>query len=307
MRSIFPHLLMAALLLTICPACASKEQEDHGVADRSDFIRFVETGPWEGRLQTAVVSYRNPQGRRVDLVAAVHLADPAYYGILQGLFRIYDAVLYELVAPEGTRPRPERKADNLVSRFQMGLCRTLGLTFQLQAVDYSPHNFVHADLSPGRLAQVWKESGETAISVLFRVLQAQMKSAVEGGASALTPEVMLDALRDPQWRKRIKFLVARELAAQMGFLSALDGEEGERPFILIGERNKAVVEVLRRELGRGRKRIAVFYGAGHMKDMERRIERTFGFRRYAREWITAWEISPGKNGSKKGLSSGEKD
>lgn len=287
-------LVALSALLVASAACGSKGEPRPDASHASVFLRFVESGPFGGRLQTAVVSYRNPEGIRVDLVAAVHLADPAYYRTLQGLFSIYDAVLYELVAPEGTRPNREAKSDNLVSRFQRGLCASLGLAFQLEAVDYHRPNFVHADLSPGRLARVWRERGESVFSVVLKVFRAQLAGMGKDAEGPLDPAEVLEALRDPRWKARLKFFVARELARQVGFLADLDGDKGEDPFILTGERNKAVIEVLEREIDAGKRRIAVFYGAGHMEDMERRIVNAFGFRKYAREWITAWEIPPEK-------------
>jgi hypothetical protein len=62
-------------------------------------------------LQTAIVRFAGSgeQTFVVDLVAAVHYADRGYFERLNRRFRDYDAVLYELVAPEGlTRPTPVR-------------------------------------------------------------------------------------------------------------------------------------------------------------------------------------------------------
>ncbi|MHC4078123.1 MAG: hypothetical protein ACYST0_06740, partial [Planctomycetota bacterium] len=44
-------------------------------ADTSNFISFVDEGDGEGRLDTAIVTYVGPKRQRVDLVAAVHVAD----------------------------------------------------------------------------------------------------------------------------------------------------------------------------------------------------------------------------------------
>src|SRR3954464_10640003 len=59
-------------------------------------------------MQTAVVRYTsketagNESPVQVDLIGAVHIADPAYYEKLNERFKHYDVLLYELVAPEGT-------------------------------------------------------------------------------------------------------------------------------------------------------------------------------------------------------------
>ena len=58
----------------------------------------------------------------------------------------------------------------------------------------------------------------------------------------------------------------------------LDGQmqifEGPEGSTLISERNKRALEVLKREIDRGRHKLAIFYGAGHMPDMAQRLEKT---------------------------------
>ena len=56
----------------------------------------------------------------VDLIGAVHVGEKAYYEALNKQFEDYDAVLYELVAPEGTRVPKGAKPGGIRSRF----CRT---------------------------------------------------------------------------------------------------------------------------------------------------------------------------------------
>ena len=58
-------------------------------------------------LQTVIAKYvpvGSATGVEIDLVAVVHIGEQAYYRRLNREFQKYDAVLYELVAPEGTRP-----------------------------------------------------------------------------------------------------------------------------------------------------------------------------------------------------------
>src|SRR5262249_40290317 len=63
-------------------------------------------------LETSVVRYASPTGGlTVDLVGVVHVADKNYYQKLNKLFEQYDVVLYELVAPQGTRPPKGGKRD----------------------------------------------------------------------------------------------------------------------------------------------------------------------------------------------------
>ncbi len=50
--------------------------------------------------------------------------------------------------------------------------------------------------------------------------------------------------------------------------------EGPKGSTLIGERNKRALDVLKKQIASGKKKIAVFYGAGHMVDMEKRLRAT---------------------------------
>src|SRR5262245_9002208 len=77
-------------------------------------------------MQTAVVRYSSAgrPGVELDLVGAVHIADKSYYDDLNKLFEKYDVVLYELVAPEGTRvPKGGRKGTSThpIGAMQQGM------------------------------------------------------------------------------------------------------------------------------------------------------------------------------------------
>ena len=56
--------------------------------------------------------------------------------------------------------------------------------------------------------------------------------------------------------------------------------------------NKVVVTLwgFQTELANGRKRIAIFYGAGHMADFEKRLVSDFGLKRDRVEWLPAWNL-----------------
>ena len=66
-----------------------------------------------------------------------------------------------------------------------------------------------------------------------------------------------------------------------------DGPEGST---IITERNKKAFEVLDKQLKDGKKNVAVFYGAGHLPDMEKRLAADFGLKREGEKWLTAWSL-----------------
>ena len=71
-------------------------------------------------------------------------------------------------------------------------------------------------------------------------------------------------------------------------LDAMSGPEGT---VLIDSRNEKALEVLKQEMANGKKHIAIFYGAGHMKKMEEVMLRDMDFRIEGEpQWLVAWKI-----------------
>jgi hypothetical protein len=77
------------------------------------------------------------------------------------------------------------------------------------------------------------------------------------------------------------------LAKQFGNIE----DEFSGATVLISERNRAALHVMRDQIKAGKKNLAIFYGAGHMPDMTERLE-DMGFTRGKTEWETAWNIKP---------------
>lgn len=64
----------------------------------------------------------------------------------------------------------------------------------------------------------------------------------------------------------------------------------EESSVIIGERNRAAVEALRRAIDEGHNRIAILYGGGHMPDLGRRLREEFEIFPSRAQWVTAWSI-----------------
>jgi hypothetical protein len=60
--------------------------------------------------------------------------------------------------------------------------------------------------------------------------------------------------------------------------------------LLVQDRNKACLKVLQQQLTAGKKKIAIFYGAAHMPDFERRLKEDFGMKRVGNDWYKAWSL-----------------
>jgi hypothetical protein len=249
-------------------------------------------------LETAIVSYAPPSARRggptVDLIAAVHVADGRYYDQLNEQFSKYDVVLYELVAPEGTKlvkgARPASK--HPVTFVQTAMTNVLNLRFQLDCIDYAKPNLVHADMSPKQLAEAMQKGGESVWAMFFRVMAYSM--ARQGYGDDVDSARLLLALLDKNRSLALKRLMAEQLQDLDGSMAAIDGPKGST---LISGRNKVALEVLRKQIAGGKKKIAIFYGAGHMPGIGRSLRDDFRLVPTAARWLVAWDLKADGKGA----------
>lgn len=245
-------------------------------------------------MQTAITRFKHPtQGYSVDLVAAVHVGPRTYYGLLNKSFRQYDAVLYELIADSSEgRPIPERgggNADNPLSWVQHGLSDALGLEFQLDHVDYAPPNFVHADISPQEFKRSMTRRKESFAQVLMRSMQHGSLDNPEA-EKELEQVNFLNLLgKGPSQSDRVH--LRRSMALMFAHPEVItDLMEGPGGSTLVSVRNKKALKVLRQQLGKGKRKLAIFYGAAHMTDMEKRLVDNFGVKFAGQSWLSAWDL-----------------
>lgn len=240
-------------------------------------------------LQTAVVRYADPKNPAVyvDLVGAVHIGEQAYYDKLNEEFKNYDALLYEIVAPKGTRiPKggPKRNG-SAVSGLQNGMKDMLGLEFQLEQIDYSPANFVHADMTPEEMAADMAERGDGFLQMFARLMGAGMVQQSKGEDMNAA---FLMAMLSNNRQLRMKQIFASQMDGMEGQMRAIEGKNGST---LISQRNAKAFEVLKEQLNAGKKKIGVFYGAGHFADMHRRLVEDFGLEPQSTRWLDAWDLT----------------
>lgn len=82
-------------LLSLISAGFAQQPSAPAAVDR-DYCRFV-GDDLRGKLETSIVTMKNAAGVSVELIGAVHIADPAYYRSLNDLFKGYEVLLFELV------------------------------------------------------------------------------------------------------------------------------------------------------------------------------------------------------------------
>ncbi len=252
----------------------------------TQFLRFVDEGDSRGRLETAIVKYRDAHGAEVDLIAAVHIADSAYYRKLDRHFATYDALLYEMIKPKDAVPKRGERGGSLLSAFQRGLTEVLDLDFQLDGIDYEKKNFVHADMDPDTFFRTQREKGESIVSLMLKSMRQQWKLQKEGKLRQPTLIDLIRAFSSRDSSRALKYLFAKQLEDMEALLAGIEGEEGS---VIVAERNKVAIGVLRRELAAGKKKLGIFYGAAHMSDMEKRLDK-LGFKKAKSRWVLAWDV-----------------
>ena len=253
--------------------------------EKTEFLRFVDDKSHGGQLQTAIVDYKNADGVVVHLVAAVHIADQPYYDGLNKTFKKYDAVLYEMVKPrDAAPPQPgEERSTSMISVIQRFMKDTLELKFQLDQIDYNAPNFVHADLDYETFEKMEADRGESIWSLMIQQMIRQMANPPEHQQEIGLPE-LLAALGSPDRATQLKMILGRQFGDIEAQMSGFAGT------VLITERNKACFKILDKEIADGKKELGIFYGAGHMSDMEKRLT-DLGFNKTGSHWLVAWNMS----------------
>lgn len=277
------------------PSVEAKPAEKGAKAEpKQEFMRIVrDANKVPTSLDTAIVRYVGKGGKydgaTVDLIGAVHVGDKRYYRQLNKKFTEYDSLLYELLAPKGTRvPKGGGGGSgHPIGMMQQGMTEALGLAYQLEEVDYTKKNFVHADMSPEEFSAKMKEKGESWTGMIFRALGQSMAMQAQGAGAVGAEMEMLFALFDANRELKLKRAFAKQFENMEDMMLAFEGEEGST---IITERNKAALKVLAEELGKGKKHIGIFYGAGHLDDMDQRLLGEFGLKRESTRWLTAWDM-----------------
>ncbi|MEN7342671.1 MAG: hypothetical protein AAAFM81_06980 [Pseudomonadota bacterium] len=274
-------------LLALCASVGGVK-----AAEVPDFARIQnDSAGLPATLQMAIARYEiefDGVTRTVDLIGAVHIGEPEYYDELNDAFATYDAVLYELVAPEGARVQPNQKPDSWLSKTQYAMTQGLDLQFQLDGIDYQVDNLVHADLSPSEVGAAMRERGESPIVLAWRLFSYSLR---EGAVSSMPHRQaeMFGDLLGARGDNGIKVMLARELT-RTDTLSQVLGDDADNS--IIGARNARAIEVLLDQLDTtDHQSFAIFYGVAHLPDFHRRLTDELDFTLVSQRWVDAWYLN----------------
>jgi hypothetical protein len=171
--------------------------------------------------------------------------------------------------------------------------KTLNLEFQLEVIDYTKKNFIHADMDKDAFEKAQAERGESFEMMMLQQLMAAMKNPKNNELvpGADDPEQMLRDLvklvTRPDMERQLKTMLAKQMDKMDDMAMGLDGPNGS---VILTERNKAAMKVLGETIKAGKKKISLFYGAAHMPDLTKRVKE-MGFKPSGPvEWKAAWDL-----------------
>ena len=259
------------------------------------------------------------RGPTLWLAGTSHVGEPAYYQALQKLLDAQTIVLFEGINADAherhvpnrgsvaepatnTMSPPPASGTNDSGSMQSTLANSLGLVFQLDAIDYDRTNFLNSDLSvlqiqrlmlndPDAVPAAPGEPGRSnpTFDALLQVMDGSSFLGVifKAGLQMIGSSQRLQAIT------RLMFI--ESLGNLKGDFSHLRGMPPDMQHllqVLIEARNQNVIDDLKTEFKVVPRSgsIAVFYGTGHMEDMEQRVTHDLGYRPDGEIWLTAFSV-----------------
>jgi hypothetical protein len=298
----FQRLAAPAVLAGLCLTGWSATAQPASVDDVRPYLRSLKNTNGVIALEVALrrlAPVRGRGGADLWLVAVTHIGTSNYYTALQDFLDEQTVVLFEAIR-SGDGPPVRHEGYSL----QVDLARALGLTFQLDAINYERPHFRNSDLSLEQLARVFggttnepaqpaPGSRPQAGAVEFDALvQAMSGEGLLGGLARLGVSLLAASPRLQAATKVALIEVLGQLPNDLTQIAGLPPGLQRLLRVLVEERNEAVVRDTRAALARrpAPASVAVFYGAGHMADLEHRLCRALGYQPVEDRWLTAFGV-----------------
>lgn len=311
MHSLFSRLTTAAgflaalLLLGSCgsspvtpPTVAAKDLPKVYQANAQAYVRTVQSGSDTFSIQTASRTFRRAGSPDIELVGAMHAAEPAYYRSLQQRLSRADLVLYELVVDEEDAKVDQAAMQRAEDKSAFSrLASSLGLISQNRGIDMNKKNFRRCDMTYQQMivrlqeeAQQGNSEGKSAHAAKNEF--AKLGRVLSGGSWMINGVVGLVGMNH-SLRERVRFMLVAAWQES-------DDDAALHPRLqqlILEDRNEFAMNELAKVLRREKhQRIAIFYGAAHLPDMEKRLLR-MGYRAAgARQWNDAVVSHPYSSG-----------
>jgi hypothetical protein len=324
--------LLLALISGLLAGCSHHRHDSAKISspvstnlpDPQPYSRVAHPDSNTVQLQIAVrrfvpVDHRGPT---IWLTATAHVGEPQYYHALQQHLDSRTVVLYEGVnaeshvrhvprpgdPPAPAQPAPKPAQDRPPSSSKEGfsmqseLAKSLGLVFQLEAIDYDRTNFLNSDLSVFQLQKLMLgdpdarpagpgEKGRTdpTLQSLMQIMNGTslLGSLMKAGVHLISSS--------PQLQSATKLILIETLGSLKGDMAEMRGLPAELRNlmkVLIVARNQAVIDDLKTELKLVPRSgsISIFYGSGHMENMEQHLTRELNYRPAGDVWLPVFSV-----------------
>jgi hypothetical protein len=316
------HLVLLALAM-LAPGCrTSPRHEPKASATLKPPAPYVRASNSESNVLELQIAARRfvpvrGKGPTVWLTGVSHIGTSNYFAELQRHLNAQTLVLFEGVGEHSqdfAKKKPSDFSGNTNATanaggagLQSSLANSLGLVFQLDTIDYDRPNFRHSDLSIREIRDLLAEprgsgGGDAAqdFDNLLSMMEGDsfMNIVMQFGLGILASSPKLQAMS-----KVTLIEVITEMGGDPSRLGAISPELKQLLEVLIARRNQRVIDDLKtalKEVGR-KDSVSIFYGTGHMTEMEIRLRKELHYQPVEDAWFSAISV----NLTEAGISSGE--
>jgi hypothetical protein len=279
--------------------------------DAGPFVRVLSISNTV-QLQVASRKYlpKQKNGAAIWLTGACHIGEPGYYTQLQAHLEKQSLVLFEGISEKSDAARKDRHRTAKTIRppepppargpaavgLQDAMASALGLEFQLSAIDYDQPNFRGCDLSITELRRIMAESsgpeGREASQSFDGLVQMMQGGSffdvlLQAGLRLMTSTSKLQGM------SKLAFIeMLEQMKGDPANLAGLPPSMKRLLEVIIQQRNQKVIADLRVDLRRRppAQSVAVFYGVGHMPDLQERLRNELHYVPVRQEWFTAISV-----------------
>jgi len=298
------------------PSRRARHQADLPISPLEPYVRIEETNTNQIQLQIAAREFLPPHRNQpvIWLTGVSHIGDSKYYARLQAHLDAQSLVLYEGVGAAQADPATvEAPASNTVSRdssgpraapastdrgsLQSAMAASLGLVFQLEAIDYSRDNFRNSDLSVNQLRDLMSESQTDSAGPGPGESFEDLMQLMQGNSwfDALLQMALRLLGTNPKFQALGRLALIDLLGQIQGDPSRLQGlppDMKQLLEVLLQRLNDKVLSDLKSEVAKlGRHdSVAVFFGTGHMPDLEMKLRSQLKYRPERQIWFTVFQV-----------------
>ncbi len=315
------NLLLGLFAGVALAGCGTQRSADHAPHPQplppAPYTRVARPDTNTVQLQIALRKFvpARHRGPAIWLAGTMHVGEPDYYRAVQSFLDAQTVVLYEGVntgahknhVPNGSAavaeapPPAAQTKTNVGFSMQSALADSLGLVFQLDAIDYDRTNFLNSDLSIAQIQRLMangtnghpsspgQAQGNATFDALLQVMDGSslLGSLFKVGMQFIGGNAKLQAIT-----KLTLIEAVGRLKGDFSTLRGLPPDLKQMIQVLIEARNENVIADLKTELKTVPRSgsVAIFYGTGHMEDMEKRVTGELHYRPADEIWLTAFSV-----------------